>query len=98
MDEGKRRVDEFRKSRSELDNHLIDELVAGKISRREFVRRGTVLGLSLSSSPSSRPRAAGTTTTARPRRPAERTRAAARRSPEARSAPGSSRPRERSTR
>ncbi len=49
MDEGKRRVDEFRKTRSELDNHLIDELVAGKISRREFVRRGTVLGLSLSS-------------------------------------------------
>ncbi len=49
MDEAKRRVDEFRKTRSELDNHLIDELVAGKISRREFIRRGTVVGLSLSS-------------------------------------------------
>jgi peptide/nickel transport system substrate-binding protein len=49
MDETQRRVDDFRKTRSELENHLIDELVAGKISRREFVRRGTVVGLSLSS-------------------------------------------------
>ena len=49
MDETQRRVDDFRKTRSELENHLIDELVAGKISRREFIRRGTVVGLSLSS-------------------------------------------------
>jgi peptide/nickel transport system substrate-binding protein len=49
MDEKQRRVDEFRKTRSEVDNNLIDSLVAGRISRREFVRRGTVLGLSLSS-------------------------------------------------
>jgi peptide/nickel transport system substrate-binding protein len=49
MDETQRRVDEFRRTRSELENHLIDELVAGKISRREFIRRGTVVGLSLSS-------------------------------------------------
>ena len=41
------RVDEFRRKSSEVENHLIDELSAGKISRREFVRRGTVLGLSL---------------------------------------------------
>ena len=47
MDDATRRVDEFRKSSSEVENHLIDELSAGKISRREFVRRGTVLGLSL---------------------------------------------------
>ena len=49
MDETQRRVDEIRKSSSELENHLIDELVARKISRLEFVRRGTVVGLSLSS-------------------------------------------------
>jgi peptide/nickel transport system substrate-binding protein len=49
MDETQRRVDDFRKTRSDLENHLIDELVAGKISRREFIRRGTVVGLSLSS-------------------------------------------------
>ena len=49
MDETQRRVDDFRKTRSELENHLIDELVAGKINRREFIRRGTVVGLSLSS-------------------------------------------------
>jgi peptide/nickel transport system substrate-binding protein len=47
MDEPTRRVDEFRRTSSEIENHLIDELSAGKISRREFVRRGTVLGLSL---------------------------------------------------
>jgi peptide/nickel transport system substrate-binding protein len=47
MDEIQRRVDDVRKSRSELDNHLIDEYKAGKISRREFVRRGTVVGMSI---------------------------------------------------
>jgi peptide/nickel transport system substrate-binding protein len=47
MDETQRRVDEVRKSSSELENHLIDEYKAGKISRREFVRRGTVVGMSI---------------------------------------------------
>jgi peptide/nickel transport system substrate-binding protein len=47
MDETQRRVDEIRKGSSELDNHLIDEYKAGKISRREFVRRGTVVGMSI---------------------------------------------------
>ena len=42
------RVDEFRKGSSEVENHLIDALSAGRISRKEFIRRGTVLGLSLS--------------------------------------------------
>jgi peptide/nickel transport system substrate-binding protein len=45
--DAKHRVDEVRRECSEVENHLIDELSAGKISRREFVRRGTVLGLSL---------------------------------------------------
>jgi peptide/nickel transport system substrate-binding protein len=47
MDARQHRLDEVRRERSEVENHLIDELSAGKISRREFVRRGTVLGLSL---------------------------------------------------
>ena len=47
MDEAQRRVDEIRKERSELENHLIDEYVDGKITRREFVRRGTVVGMSI---------------------------------------------------
>jgi peptide/nickel transport system substrate-binding protein len=47
MDARQHRLDEVRRERSEVENHLIDELSARKISRREFVRRGTVLGLSL---------------------------------------------------
>jgi peptide/nickel transport system substrate-binding protein len=47
MDETQRRVDGIRKERSELENHIIDEYVAGKITRREFVRRGTVVGMSI---------------------------------------------------
>lgn len=47
MDETQRQVDEVRRQRSELENHLIDEYGAGKISRREFVRRGSVVGMSL---------------------------------------------------
>jgi peptide/nickel transport system substrate-binding protein len=47
MDETQRRVDEIRKERSELENHLIDEYAWGKISRRDFVRRGTVVGMSI---------------------------------------------------
>jgi peptide/nickel transport system substrate-binding protein len=41
------RVDAIRARSSELENHLIDELRAGKIGRREFVRRGAVVGMSL---------------------------------------------------
>jgi peptide/nickel transport system substrate-binding protein len=47
MDETQRRVDEIRGDSSELENHLIDEFVYGKISRRELIRRGTVVGMSL---------------------------------------------------
>ena len=47
MDETQRRVDDIRKDRSEVENHLIDEYKAGKISRRDFVRRGTVVGMSI---------------------------------------------------
>jgi peptide/nickel transport system substrate-binding protein len=40
------RLDAIRSARSELENHYIDELVAGRISRRQFVRKGAVLGMS----------------------------------------------------
>jgi peptide/nickel transport system substrate-binding protein len=47
MSEEQRRVDDVRRERSELENHLIDEYSAGTISRRDFVRRGTIIGMSI---------------------------------------------------
>ena len=47
MDETQRRVDEVRRESTELENHLIDEYVHRKISRRELMRRGTAVGMSL---------------------------------------------------
>src|SRR2546427_1610670 len=46
-DETQRRLDAVRRSRSELENSVIDELFAGHISRREFIRAGSVVGMSL---------------------------------------------------
>jgi peptide/nickel transport system substrate-binding protein len=43
--ETRRLVDEFRRDANEIDNNLIDELVAGELDRQEFVRRATVFGL-----------------------------------------------------
>ena len=43
-----RNLDTIRAGRSELENHYIDELVGGQISRRQFVRRGAVIGMSTS--------------------------------------------------
>jgi peptide/nickel transport system substrate-binding protein len=43
--ETRRLVDEFRRSTNEIDNNLIDELVAGELDRHEFLRRATVFGL-----------------------------------------------------
>jgi peptide/nickel transport system substrate-binding protein len=40
------RLDAIRSARSELENHYIDELVAGRISRRQFMRKGAVIGMS----------------------------------------------------
>jgi peptide/nickel transport system substrate-binding protein len=42
-----RRVDTIRQQSSELENDLIDEYSAGRLSRRDFVRRGSVIGMSL---------------------------------------------------
>ena len=47
MGERERRLDEVRARRTPLENHLIDELRAGKIGRREFIRRGAVVGMSV---------------------------------------------------
>jgi peptide/nickel transport system substrate-binding protein len=40
-------IDTVRGGRSELENDLFDELLSGRIGRREFLRHGSVLGLSL---------------------------------------------------
>jgi len=40
-------MDDIRRQRTELENHLIDELISGRLTRREFVRRGTVMGMSI---------------------------------------------------
>jgi peptide/nickel transport system substrate-binding protein len=42
-----RRVDAIRAQSSELENHLIDEYRAVRVGRREFLRRGTVIGMSV---------------------------------------------------
>ena len=48
MSKSSRRLSELRKGRSEVENHYIDELVAGRLDRREFLRRGAVAGMSAS--------------------------------------------------
>jgi peptide/nickel transport system substrate-binding protein len=40
------RLDAIRNNRSELENHYIDELVAGRLDRRTFLRKGAVIGMS----------------------------------------------------
>jgi peptide/nickel transport system substrate-binding protein len=45
--EHQRRLDGIRRGSTELENHVIDEFFAGHISRREFVRAGTVVGMSV---------------------------------------------------
>ena len=45
--DAQRRLDAIRAGRSELENSGIDELVAGRVSRRDFLRWGTVVGISL---------------------------------------------------
>ena len=41
-----RRLGRLRQSQGELANHIIDEFAAGRISRRDFIRRATVVGIS----------------------------------------------------
>ncbi|HEX2680060.1 MAG TPA: ABC transporter substrate-binding protein, partial [Candidatus Dormibacteraeota bacterium] len=45
--EAQRRLDEVRRGRTALENNAIDELIAGRVSRREFIRYATVVGFSV---------------------------------------------------
>src|ERR1700691_5973960 len=46
MAKDNKRLNGTRDARSALENHYIDELVAGRISRRQFMRKGAVIGMS----------------------------------------------------
>jgi peptide/nickel transport system substrate-binding protein len=41
-----RRLGRLRQGQGEVANHIIDEFAAGRLSRRDFVRRATVVGIS----------------------------------------------------
>ena len=41
------RLDNLRRGRGPIQEHIIDEFVAGRLSRRDFLRKGTAFGLSL---------------------------------------------------
>jgi peptide/nickel transport system substrate-binding protein len=41
------RLDHLRAGQGVVENHVIDEFVAGRISRRDFLRRGAVVGISV---------------------------------------------------
>jgi peptide/nickel transport system substrate-binding protein len=47
MDIDHQRLDDLRSRREPIQEHVIDEFVAGRLSRRDFLRRGTAVGLSL---------------------------------------------------
>ena len=40
-----RRLGRLRQDQGEIANHVIDEFVAGRLSRRDFIRRATVVGI-----------------------------------------------------
>ena len=42
-----RALGRMRSRRNEIENHVIDEFIAGRIDRREFFRRGAVVGMSV---------------------------------------------------
>jgi peptide/nickel transport system substrate-binding protein len=42
------RLDDLRRGRGPIQEHVIDEFAAGRLSRRDFLRRGTMLGMSVS--------------------------------------------------
>jgi peptide/nickel transport system substrate-binding protein len=41
-----RRLGRLRRGQGEIANHVIDEFTAGRLSRRDFIRRATVVGIS----------------------------------------------------
>ena len=40
------RLDHLRAEQTEVGNHVIDEFVAGRLSRRDFLRKGALVGIS----------------------------------------------------
>ena len=47
MEADHRRLDRVRQRSTEVENHVIDEFLAGRLTRRDFLRRGTIVGLSV---------------------------------------------------
>ena len=43
----RKRLGRLREDQGEIANHVIDEFAAGRLSRRDFIRRGTVVGISV---------------------------------------------------
>jgi peptide/nickel transport system substrate-binding protein len=41
------RLSRLRQGQGDIANHVIDEFAAGRISRRDFIRRGTIVGISM---------------------------------------------------
>src|SRR5215469_9647098 len=41
------RLDGLRRGRGPVQEHVIDEFVAGRLSRRDFMRKGSAIGLSV---------------------------------------------------
>jgi peptide/nickel transport system substrate-binding protein len=41
------RLGQLRQGQGDVANHIIDEFAAGRLSRRDFIRRGTVVGISM---------------------------------------------------
>ena len=42
-----RRLARLRRGQGEIANHVIDEFAAGRLSRRDFIRRASVVGISV---------------------------------------------------
>ena len=42
-----RRLGRLRQGQGEIANHVIDEFAAGRLSRRDFIRRASVVGISV---------------------------------------------------
>ena len=40
-----KRLGQLREGQGDIANHIIDEFAAGRLSRRDFIRRGTVVGI-----------------------------------------------------
>src|SRR5260370_34579570 len=47
MSADNRRLGRLRQSQGDIGNHIIDEYAAGRMSRRDFIRRGTIVGIAL---------------------------------------------------